>query len=181
MDKYAYKKYATASKPARTSGLGMTNNQMQAAMNAPQTYDPSVGEEAEKKSEWTDIFVDGDVTDLDHIILPLKHGLLHKDTRLGSKILKVRIKPNAKLAIKTINAWNNPETEYQTVRGDGWELDIDVLEAMTETRQNVESQLYGPCIYVDLSKLPVNDSSDHQRLGFWFQVSDIEWKLVEGS
>lgn len=173
----ASKLKSNVSASATSGGFGPIN-----APTAPHTqYDNTTNDGQEEKPEWTAIFVDGEVTDLDHVILPLKHGLLGKDTRLGTKKLRVRIKPGSRLAIRTINAWNNPETEYQTVRSDGWELDIDVLEAMTEVRQNSESQLYGPCIYVDLSKLPMNDESANQRLGFWFQVSDIEWKLVEGS
>ena len=126
-----------------SSGIGAGGGGIGSGVSTTGTgqYTPNdPAEKTEPKSEWSSIFVDGEVTDIEHVVLPLKHGLLGKDTRLGTKKLVVRIKHGGRLAIKTINAWNNEETEYQTVRSEGWELDIDVLEAMNEVRPNAESQ-----------------------------------------
>lgn len=127
--------------------------------------------------EWHSVTI-ATIENVEQVIKTLTEAINGKHGPLKNKLVFLRIKPGATIRIARLMPG---DYEPALVKKDGWDVDqvvIDSLEFLeVKGDRFTDVQMSLPIAYISFKKVAV-DQNTNPADGFWFQLSDLEWRMV---
>lgn len=128
------------------------------------------------EDEWRPVTL-ATIKDRDQVVRALTEAISGKHSPLKNKAIYLRIKPHSQ-----INVVRSKTFGVSTVKDEGWDVDMDVATSIStilkeDSTEGVQG-LDNPIAFVNFDKVAVDQTDADPATGFWFQIKDLEWKLV---
>ena len=129
--------------------------------------------------EWHSVTI-ATIENREQVIKILTEAINGKHSPLKNKLVCLRIKPGSAIRISRIPV--GCDYDSAQVKEEGWDVDQAVIDSI----ENIEAKdtdvglnlgLTIPVAYISFKTVVVNQESNPAD-GFWFQLSDLEWKMV---